>query len=363
MSTAIEHFSRTRVENTTLQVIADAQRDLARLIHEEESVIRRYVRLGKWPHKSVNLFVFEDLQPLVSQIKNAALLSSVIAEDIDRRPMVNIYDAANPTECTIFVNRRALNDAGLWNDTLALRALLAHEHAHPLSENPTVQAAREFSVEVATEDLTAKAAVGGILHLLADRLCVHAPQEVFANEVVIQAGFGDALFHLDKGVVDKAIAGVAKRASLVRGLDKQVTDGKLTADQTAVLLLVGDLQAYLGFALETAPFLFAECLRQAEALETALRKGIWARLDPLVMPLYERFRDHYRQLKGDLGPADVKSWAGEALALLSEALRERSLDVRFDLVPARSRQTRSRERRSQSRTAHRGIAQHEEGSP
>ncbi len=363
MSTAIEHFSRSRVENTTLQVIADTQRDLGRLIHEEESVIRQYVRLGNWPHKSVNLFVFEDLQPLVSQIKNAALLSSVIAEDIDRRPMVNIYDAANPTECTVFVNRRALADDGLWNDTVALRALLAHEHAHPLSENPTVEAARELSVEVATENRTISAAVGGILHLLADRLCVHAPQEVFANAVMIQAGFGDALFHLDEGVVDKAISGVAKRASLVHGLDRQVADGKLTADQMAVLLLVGDLQAYLGFALETAPFLFAECHSQAAALESALHEGIWARLDPLVMPLYERFRDHYRQLKSDLDPAGVKSWAGEALAFLDEALRERSLDVRFDLVPARSRQKRPPELRSQPKTAHHRVAQHDESSP
>jgi hypothetical protein len=363
VSTAIEHFSRTRVENTTLQVIADTQRDLARLIHEEESVIRQYVQRGQWPHKSVNLFVFEDLQPLVSQIKNAALLSSVIAEDIDRRPMVNVYDAANPTECTVFVNRRALNDEGLWNDTLALRALLAHEHAHPLSENATVQAARALSVEVTTENRTVEAAVGGILHLLADRLCVHAPQEIFANEVVIRAGFGDALFHLDMGVVDKAVVGVAKRASLVGGLDKQVTDGKLTAEQMAVLLLVGDLQAYLGFALETAPFLFAKCDRQAAALETALRKGIWARLDPVVMPLYERFRDHYRQLKGDLGPADVASWAGQALVFLCEALSERSLDVRFELVPARSGQKRPHKLRSEPRNAHHGIAQHDEGSP
>ena len=44
MSNAIEHFSRTRVENTTLQVMADTQRNLARLIREEESVIRQYVR-------------------------------------------------------------------------------------------------------------------------------------------------------------------------------------------------------------------------------------------------------------------------------------------------------------------------------
>ena len=125
MSNAIEHFSRTRVENTTLQVIADRQRDLDCLLGEEETVIRHYIEHGAWPHKLVNMFVFENLEPLVAQIKSAAVLPSVVAEDIDRRSMVNIYDAADLTECTIFVNRRALEKDGVWNDAIALRALLA----------------------------------------------------------------------------------------------------------------------------------------------------------------------------------------------------------------------------------------------
>ena len=60
MSNAIEHFSRTRVDNTTLQVMADTQQGLARLIEEEQSVIRHYVRLGNWPHKRVNMFVYRE---------------------------------------------------------------------------------------------------------------------------------------------------------------------------------------------------------------------------------------------------------------------------------------------------------------
>lgn len=363
MSNAIEHFSRTRVENTTLQVMADTQRNLARLIREEESVIRHYVRLGTWPHKSVNLFVFENLQPLVSQIKNAAVLTSVVAEDIDRRPMVNVYDAADLTECTVFVNRRVLKQEGVWSDALALRALLAHEHGHPLAENETVHAAREFSVEVAAESRAPKAAIAGILHLLADRLCVHAPQEVFANKIAIRAGFGDALFHLDKGAVEKARLGVAKRASLVQGLDRQARDGKLTAAQVAALLLVGDLQAHLGFALETAPFLSAGHRRQAEALEAALSEGVWTHLDPAVMPLYERFRDHYRQLRGDLNPAEVKAWASEAVAFLADVLREKNLRVRFDLVRTRSGQKRPREPRSEAMAVHDSAFEHDGGSP
>ena len=255
MSNAIEHFSRTRVEDTTLQVIADTQRNLDRLIREEETVIRHFIRLGAWPHKSVNMFVFENLQPLVAQIKNAAVLCSVVADDIDRRPMVNIYDAADLAECTVFVNRRALENEGIWNDAISLRALLAHEHSHPLAENATVRAARELSVEVSAEGRMPTRAIVEVLHLLADRLCVHSPQEVFANEIAIRAGFGAALFHLDRGVVAKARLGVGKRTSLVRGLEKRAKDGKLTAVQVTALLLVADLQAYLGFALETAPFL------------------------------------------------------------------------------------------------------------
>ena len=166
MSNAIEHFSRCRVEDTTLQVMADLQRDLDRLIREEKSVIRHYVRLGNWPHKRVNMFVLENLQPLAAQIKGATKLSSVIANDIDRRPMVNVYDAADLSECAVFVNRGALERDGVWNDDVALRALLAHEHGHPLAENETVQAARELSVEVKVEGRASKAAVGPILRPL-----------------------------------------------------------------------------------------------------------------------------------------------------------------------------------------------------
>lgn len=336
MSNAIEHFSRYRVENTTLQVMADLQRDLDRLIHEEQSVIRHYVRLGNWPHKQVNMFVLENLQPLVAQIKGATELSSVIANDIDRRPMVNVYDAADLTECAVFVNRGALERDGVWHDDVALRALLAHEHGHPLAENETVRVAREFSVEVVVESQASKAAVGPVLHLLADRLCVHAPQEVFANEIAIRASFGHALFHLDRGVIAKAKLGVSKRPSLAQSLEQQVLQRKLSADQAAALLLVGDLQAHLPFALETAPFLRAERRQEAEALEAALIEGVLSHLDPAARPLYEKFRDHYLKLRTDLTSAEMKAWSSEALGFLAGALQQRNLRVRFEMVRARS---------------------------
>ena len=346
MPNAIEHFSRTRVDHTTLQVMADAQQGLDRLIEEEQSVIRHYVRVGTWPHKCVNMFVLEDLQPLASQIKRATALSSVIVEDIDRRPMVNVYNAGDLSECAVFVNRKLLEQDGAWSDGLSLRALLAHEHGHPLAENKTVQAARALSVEIKDTAPPQETAIAPILQLLADRLCVHAPQEVFANEIAIRAGFGEALFHLDRGVIEKARLGVSKRPLLVESLGRQVADGKLSADQAAAFLFVGDLQAHLGFALETAPFLRAGHRREAEALEAALTQGVWVHLDPAAKRLYEELRDHYQRLKADFAPAETEAWAGEAVALLADALRQKNLRVRFEL--GRTRAEPKRPRRSKA---------------
>lgn len=336
MANAIEHFSRTRVDDTTLQVMADSQQGLARLIEEEQSVIRHYVRLGNWPHKRVNMFVIENLKPLVAQIKRTTAVSSIVAEDVDRRPMVNVYDAADLSECAVFVNRGMLEQDGTWGDDLALRALLAHEHGHPLSENETVHAARELAVEISEDGEASKASVGDILHLLANQICLHAPQEVFANEIAIRAGFGSELFHLNRDTVAKSRLGVSKRPILVQSLDKRVADGELSADHAAALLLVVDLQAHLGFAFETAAFLRAGHSREAKALEESLSEGVWAHLDPEAKRLYETLREHYRRLKVNLTPEQTKAWAGEALAFLADVLRQKDLPVRFKVVRQRA---------------------------
>lgn len=340
MLNAIEHFSRTRVGNTTLQVMSDRQRDLDRLIEEEEAVIESYVRLGTWPHRSVNLFVLDDLLPLVAQIKGAAASSSIIADDIDRRPMVIIYDAALRTECTIFVNRGVLERDGAWRDRGSLRALLAHEHAHPLAENKAVRAARALAVEVDGSG-TAWTTVQPIVHLLADRLCLHAVQEVFANEIAITAGFADVLFRLDREIVEKACAGVRQRPLLVAGLDRQVADGTLNADQAAALLLVGDLQAHLLFALETAPFARAGRLSEVAALEARLDEAVWPDVDPAAHDLYVMLRDHYCRLKPDVSAAAVERWAREALAWLSDVLGQRRLAVRLNVIRSGSGRTQN----------------------
>lgn len=363
MSNAIEHFSRTRVDHTTLQVMADTQQGLARLIDEETSVIRHFARSGNWPHKRVNMFVLENLQPLVSQIKHATALSSVVAEDIDRRPMVNVYDAADLSECAVFVNRGVLDRDGTWHDELALRGLLAHEHGHPLAENKTVHAARELSVEIEEAEPAQNAAIGPILLLLASRISVQAPQEVFANEIAIRAGFADALFHLDEGVIEKARLGVSKRPLLVESLRKQVTNGKLSADQAAAFLLVGDLQAHLGFALETAPFLRTGRAQQAQTLEAALDQGVWAHLDPTVKRLYEELREHYRRLKVDFTPAETKAWASEAMALLGDVFRQQNVRVRLNVVRTRKGAKRARPSKLEPAAGCNGVLDTDGGSP
>ncbi len=360
MANAIEHFSRHRVEDTIVQVMADMQHGLERLIGEELSVIRHYARLGNWPHKRVNIFVLEDLRPLVSQIKGAAALSSVIANDVDLRPMVNIYDAADFSECSVFVNRSALEQGGLWHDDIALRGLLAHEHAHPLAENKTVRAARALSVEVEVESRI-PSSIAPVLHLLADRLCVHAPQEVFANELAVRAGFGHALFHLDRRIVDKARAGVSGRSSLVQSLERQVLERKLSVDQAAAVLLVGDLQGHLAFALETAPFLRAQRRSQADAIEGALIEGVLCHLDPAARRLYEKYRDFYLVLRTDLSAAAMRRWSAKALDILADALREVHLQVRFALVRSRPGRKRQRPPRAERRAVVNGGVEHEEG--
>lgn len=363
MSNAIEHFSRTRVDDTALQVMADTQEGLARLIEEEHSVIRHYVRLGNWPHKRINMFVIENLEPLVAQIKRTIAVSSIVAEDVDRRPMVNVYDAADLSECTVFVNRGMLERDGTWGDDLALRALLAHEHGHPLSENETVHAARELAVEISENSEVSTALVGDVLQLLANQICLHAPQEVFANEIAIRAGFGSALFHLNRDAVEKSRLGMSKRPTLVQSLDKRVAAAKLSAEHAAALLFVIDLQAHLGFALETAAFLRAGHPRETKALEELLNDGVWVHLDPEAKRLYETLREHYRRLKVNLTPAQTKAWAGEVLAFLAEVLQQKNLPIRFKVILRRPAPKQALRSKSETAAAHDSVSDSNGGSP
>jgi hypothetical protein len=159
------------------------------------------------------------------------------------------------------------------------------------------------------------------------------------------------LFHLDRGVIGKARLGVRKRPSLVQGLKQQVLDRNLSADQAAALLLVGDLQAHLPFALETAPFLRAARKQQAEALEAALTEDVLSHLDSAAPPLYEKIRDHCLRLKTDFTSAEMMAWSNEALGFLADALGQRNLRVRFELARAGPRGETRRPKRMERASA------------
>jgi hypothetical protein len=180
MARTVRHFSLHRItgarpglgEGTELRVVADVEEGVLPLIEMETAVIRGYARQEHWPHRWVTLFVLEDLQPLVRQLRLGAApaslttlspalghppggelakgqpLSPESAAALEYRPVVNVYDLADLTGCNIFANRRAMVEQGYWDDPLALRGLLAHEHAHPLAENETARASRRLKLEL-----------------------------------------------------------------------------------------------------------------------------------------------------------------------------------------------------------------------
>jgi hypothetical protein len=127
--------------------------------------------------------------------------------------------------------------------------------------------------------------------------------------------------------------------------------------------LVADLQAHLGFALETAAFLRAGEPHHAKDLEGALNTGVWGHLHPAAKRLYEKLRDHYRLLKVDLTATQTKAWAGEAVALLGDVLRHKNLPVRLNIVPRRAGPKRPQRARSGPAARHESILDPDGGLP
>lgn len=348
MPQAVAHFSQHELGGTILQVVADAADGIVDIIESEQKVIRRYAEHDAWPHRRVNLFVVHDLEPLVAQIQRVAEIPAVVAEDIDRRPMVNVYDAANLEECSIFANRRVIERDGLWDDALAISGLLAHEHGHPLAENGTVSAARRLSVAVeidggihplatAVSQATPQSAAspgtgaGQVLLGLLSKLTIRAPQEIFANEIAIRAGFGDALSHLDERILDTMRLGVMKRGTLIDIIDSEVAGGRLAPSHKNPLTLIADIETVLPFALETAPFLRAGERKREKRLDAALVDGVLSRLPPEVAILYRDLRDHYVTLGAGLDPEAVRLWCDAAMAPLFRQFEMRGLKVRAPL--------------------------------
>ena len=365
------HPSLRRIAGTELRVLSDVGASVIPVIQEEEEVIRGYVGRTAWPHRWVTLFILQDLQPLVRQVPEGAGLPPGGAAALDHQPVINVYDLADLATCHIFVNQKAMIKEGYWDDRLAVRGLLAHEHAHPLAENAAARASRRLKVELSwrmreplalgiasrmggsdatpDEPLTPtprtsdaeplggqwRAKIDRLLALLVDKLCVYAPREIFANEVAIRSGFEEALLHLNRQNVAAAIRSVEGREALRRHLEETAADPTgLPRSGAELLLLIGDLKGYLDLALEVAPFLRTGRTAGARELEASLQASVFSALEPEVVGAYEALRDQYIALPSDIPPTGLVSWGEVVVQILAGVLKERGLALHYRVTVA-----------------------------
>jgi hypothetical protein len=346
MTNQIKHFSLHRVAGTELQVVSDVESGVLSLIQVEEGVIQDYARQGAWPHTRVVLFVLQDLAPLTRQLTTKGELWRETLDDLDSRPVANIYDLSDLSQCHLFVNQQAMIQAGYWNDLPAVRGLLAHEHAHPLSECQTVRFSRHVRATHAWEieaDIEGEHHEGGttdralapridqLLQRLVTKLCLYAPREILANELVIRSGFGDNLLYLDRQGVRQAIRSVAGRDDLLGDLQRRVAEGTLSPSMVALLLLLGDMTSYLEQALEISAFFRAGHEREAEELELGLKDQVFVHLEREFQLAYEALRRQYLELHEDMTAQAHASWTTGILAILVQALASKGLILRSQL--------------------------------
>ena len=330
MARTVKHLSLHRIAGIELRVVADVEEGVIPIVEVEEAVIRQYVGLPSWPHRSVNLFVLEDLQPLVHQLQQQHATGALQPAATGDVPVVNVYDLADLTTCNVFVNRQVMMREDYWGDALALQGLLAHEHAHPLAENVTTRASRDFTLPQVA--LAGPALTGCSVELqdrlqrlwvgLATKLCLYAPREILANQLTITSGFDEALLYLDRRNVANACRSVLGRDELCRQLQHQVAQGHLTPTGAGLVLLVGDLNSYLDLALEIAPFYRAGRAGEARELEARLEREVFSRLAPQVAQVYAALRDQYVALDINLDVSALKDWIAGILDLLAHALSE-----------------------------------------
>lgn len=355
MTRAIKHLSLQRIGRTELRVVADVESGVLPLVQVEEAVIRGYAHHRRWPHRWVTLFVLENLSPLVRQLQPGVDLPQVQWADLEQRPVVNVYDLADPTACHVFVNQQVMMRVGYWGDTHAVRGLLAHEHAHPLAENETVRSSRGWQIEMGWEHEESPPPRSGalfsttppeagraegsrrrfgrggdeqvrrVLTALTNKLCLHAPREIFANELTIRSGFGDALLYLDQRNVENARQSLSGRVELVRQLQGEVAQGQLDPRIANGLLLIGDMQGYLDLALEVSPFYRAGQTAEAKALEAVLESDVFPHVAAEVSCVYAVLREHYVALRSDLSVAEFAPWGESVLGILAEALSQKGI--------------------------------------
>jgi hypothetical protein len=344
MSREVKHFSLDRIDGTELRVIADAEWGVLPAVGIEEEVIRAYIRCGEWPHEWVTLFILQDFGPLVRQLESVAELPPGGEQALQRRPVVNVYDLADRAGCQVFVNWQAMMREGYWEEPAIIRALLAHEHAHPLAECDTTAASRKLRLEFA-DNLGAvlaappgREADGGridelrrVLGSVARKLCLESPREVLANGLAIRCGFGESLLYLDKRNASNAEESLAGREQVKDELAREAREGEITPECGRALLLIGDLQAYLELAIETASFIREGRDSDAHEIETVLTDRVLGRLTPGVDQAYAALRDHYTALDAEMSPPRLADWCLGAARILTRALAAEGVEVQYQV--------------------------------
>jgi len=359
-----EHVSLHRIAGTELRVVSDIESGLGPFIEVEEEVVEKYAASPRWQQKSVTLFVLKDLEPLLRQLSEGAAtrrsgpsVGRPVGPDLSalppgglavlgHRPIVNVYDLEKPSSCHIFVNQEAMEKEGYWGDREAVKALLAHEHAHPLSECETTRSARMLKAGLTTESTRALFAseeegpgwqdkVGRLLALIVDKLCLYAPREVFANDATIESSFSASLLHLDRKNVLGAAEGLRSRGALRQMLQGEAEKGSLTPAGADLLLAIADMKGYLDLAIETASFYRQGKLTEAEELEGMLFAQVMPHLDPLVAEAYPKLRDAYRGLPHDASPEALVRLEEALIGILAEILNEKGLrlECRLSVSP------------------------------
>jgi len=339
----VTHLSLHRIAGTELRVVSDVEAGVLPLSDLEETVIRRYIGLGHWPHRWVTLFLLQDLAPLARQLteqnqREAELSTGGLpgsVADPSSRPVVCVYDLADPANCHVFVSQQALSRAGLWGDSLAVQALLAHEHAHPLAENALTRLSRQLRVELALDPQAegrasstshAAAALISWLDRLVDEFVCYAPRELLANELMLRAGWANALEHLDRCTLSQALQDLRGREQLADLLKRQTDQEGLTPTLAAAHLLSADLR-HANLALEVASFARAGQEGIARQLDSDVRSSVLARLDPQVASFYDVLIHHYAGLEAECDSEQLVAWGQAILQSLTGAIAAKGLQL------------------------------------
>jgi hypothetical protein len=339
MPAQVRHVSLHRVANTELRVISDIERGVLPIIETEETVIEAYIHYGVWQHQWVSLFLLQNLEPLAAQLKERGDTPADVGAALGDRPAVTLYDLADLSGCHLFVSERVVRRASYWDDMQAMYGLLAHEHAHPLSENDATRHSRRLRTEVTweagdsvqlteTEPKTMTTSVLGLIETLMHRLCINAPRELFANELTIRSGFGQELLHLDRRNLANAASSVRGRNMVQDGLRQQVSHSRLVEGMVESLLLLGDMHSYLDHTFEIAAFYRADSRDEGQELETVLRQDVLADLDAQIATVFTSLLGAYLELVPEMTADEIRQWSNGVASLLVGNLNRRGLPIR-----------------------------------